>query len=57
MGLIKKANSAEMARKMVREWTDAALMEREPHELAYTYGVTRSEALAIIKEERFRRYL
>ncbi len=46
-----------MARKMVREWPDATLMERDPFELTYTYGVSRSEADKIIKDERYRRNL
>jgi hypothetical protein len=57
MGIIKKVNSVDMARKMVREWPDAALMERDPFELTYTYGVSRSDADKIIKDERYRRNL
>lgn len=57
MGIIKKVSSDELARKMVREWSNTALMEREPHELAYTYGVSRKEAEKIIKDERYRRNL
>ena len=57
MGIIKKVSSDELARKMVREWSNSALMERESHELAYTYGVSRNEAEKIIKDERYRRNL
>lgn len=57
MGIIKKVSSAELARKMVREWSNSALMDRDPHELAYTYGVSRREAEKIIKDEHYRRNL
>lgn len=54
---MKKVSGRDLARKMVRDWPDDALMTREPHELAYTYGVSRSEAEKIFKEERLRRDL
>lgn len=57
MGPVKRVSSQELARKMVRDWPDDVLMKREPHELAYTYGVSRSEAEKIFKEERLRRDL
>lgn len=57
MGIIKKVSSDELARKMVREWPDTMLMDRDPFELAYTYGVSRKEAEKIIKDERYRRNL
>lgn len=57
MGLIKKTTSVDMARKMVREWPDTTLMERDPFELTYTYGISRSEADKIVKDERYRRNL
>ena len=54
---MKKVSGYELARKMVREWSDDTLMTRESHELAYTYGISRSEAEKIFKEERSRRDL
>jgi hypothetical protein len=54
---MKKVSGRDLARKMVRDWPDDVLMTREPHELAYTYGVSRSEAEKIFKEERLRRDL
>ena len=57
LGPMKKVSGRDLARKMVRDWPDDVLMKREPHELAYTYGVSRSEAEKIFKEERLRRDL
>lgn len=54
---MKKVKGQDLARKMVRDWPDDVLMTRESHELAYTYGISRSEAEKIFKEERFRRDL
>lgn len=54
---MKKLTGSELARKMVRDWPNDVLQAREPHELAYTYGVSRSEAEKIFKEERERRDL
>lgn len=54
---MKKVSGQDLARKMVRDWPDDVLMTREPYELAYTYGVSRSEAEKIFKEERLRRDL
>ncbi len=52
-----KVSGLELAIKMVRGWSDDALLSREPHELAYTYGVSRSDAEKIFKQERLRRDL
>jgi hypothetical protein len=57
MSIIKKLSSVDMARKMVREWPETMLMERDPFELVYTYGVSHLEADKIIKDERYRRNL
>ncbi len=57
MGLRKKITGHELARKMVRDWNDDTLLNREPHELAYAFGISRTEAEQIIKAERYRRDL
>lgn len=57
MRLAKTTKGFDLAVKMVRQWPNAALVEREPHELSYTYGLTRTEAEKIIREERYRRNL
>lgn len=57
MGLRKKISGHELARKMVRDWNDDTLLNREPHELAYAFGISRTEADQIIKAERYRRDL
>jgi hypothetical protein len=57
MVMKSKVSGLELAIKMVRGWSDDALLSREPHELAYTYGVSRSDAEKIFKQERLRRDL
>jgi len=57
MVMKSKVSGLELAIKMVREWPDDVLLSREPHELAYTYGVSRSDAEKIFKQERLRRDL
>ena len=53
----KRSKGFELAFQTVRGWSDSTLMQREPHELTYTFGVSLTEANVIFKEERYRRDL
>jgi hypothetical protein len=57
MRLTKKSKGFDLALQTVRGWSDSTLMEREPHELTYTFGVSLTEANVIFKDERYRRDL
>lgn len=57
MRLTKKSKGFELALQTVRGWSDSTLMEREPHELTYTFGISLTEANVIFKDERYRRDL
>jgi len=57
MRLKKRSKGYELALQTVRGWPDSTLMEREPHELTYTFGVSSDEANVIFKDERYRRDL
>ena len=57
MRLTKKSKGFDLALQTVRGWSDSTLMEREPHELTYTFGVSSDEANVIFKDERYRRDL
>jgi len=57
MRLTKRSKGYELALQTVRAWPDSTLMEREPHELTYTFGVSSDEANVIFKNERYRRDL
>jgi hypothetical protein len=57
MRLTKRSKGFELALQTVRGWSDSTLMEREPHELTYTFGVSLTEANVIFKDERYRRDL
>jgi hypothetical protein len=57
MRLTKRSKGYELALQTVRGWSDSTLMERDPHELTYTFGVRLDEANVIFKEERYRRDL
>jgi hypothetical protein len=53
----KRSKGFKLALQTVRGWSDSTLMEREPHELTYTFGVSLTEANVIFKDERYRRDL
>jgi len=53
----KRSKGFELALQTVRAWSDSMLMQRDPHELTYTFGVRRDEANVIVKDERYRRDL
>jgi hypothetical protein len=57
MKLTKRSKGFELALQTVRGWSDSTLMEREPHELTYTFGISLAEANVIVKDERYRRDL
>lgn len=57
MRLTKRSKGFELALQTVRGWSDSTLMQREPHELTYTFGVSLTEANVIFKDERYRRDL
>jgi hypothetical protein len=53
----KRSKGFELALQTVRGWSDSTLMEREPHELTYTFGISLIEANVIFKDERYHRDL
>jgi hypothetical protein len=57
MKLTKRSKGFELALQTVRAWPDSMLMQRDPHELTYTFGIRRDEANVIVKDERYRRDL
>jgi len=57
MKLTKRSKGFELALQTVRAWPDSTLMEREPHELTYTFGISLAEANVIVNDERYRRDL
>ena len=57
MKLTKRSKGFELALQTARGWSDSTLMEREPHELTYTFGISLAEANVIVKDERYRRDL
>ena len=57
MRLTKRSKGFELALQTVRGWSDSTLMERAPHELTYTFGISLTEANVIFKDERYRRDL
>jgi hypothetical protein len=57
MKLTKRSKGFELALQTARGWSDSTLMEREPHELTYTFGISLAEANVIFRDERYRRDL
>jgi hypothetical protein len=57
MKLTKRSKGFELALQTVRAWSNSTLMEREPHELTYTFGISLAEANVIFRDERYRRDL
>ena len=53
----KRSKGFELAFQTVRGWSDSTLMQRDPHELTYTFGISLTEANVIFKDERYRRDL
>ena len=57
MKLTKRSKGFELALQTVRGWSDSMLMQRDPHELTYTFGISSDEANVIFRDERYRRDL